>query len=52
MNDFEKFKEELPDKKKIYSSLANIKINEKEYKHVVNVWNKFEMKTMKDYHNL
>ena len=25
---------------------------DKEYKHVLTVWNKFEMKTMKDYHNL
>ena len=23
----------------------------KEYEHVLKVWNKFEMKTMKDYHN-
>ena len=29
-----------------------IKITEKEYKHVFNVWNKFEIKTMKYYHDL
>ena len=52
MSDFEKFKEKLPSKEKFYSSLTGKKISGKEYKHVLNVWNKFEMKTMKDYHNL
>ena len=28
------------------------KISNKEYEHVPNVWNTFETKTMKDYHNL
>ena len=28
------------------------KISDKEYDHALNVWNKFEMKTMKDYNNL
>ena len=27
------------------------KITDKEHEHVLNVWNKFEMKTMKDYHD-
>ena len=27
-------------------------ISDKEYKHALNVWNKFEMKVMKDYDNL
>ena len=52
MSDFEKFKEELPIKKKFYSSLIGKKINDKEYVHVLKVWDKFEMKTMKDSHNL
>ena len=52
MNDSEKFKEKLPDKEIFYSSLTNRKINGKEYEHDLNVWNKFEMKTMKDYHDL
>ena len=30
MTDFEKFKEKLPCKEKFYSSLTNIKINDKE----------------------
>ena len=52
MSDFEKFKEELPDKENFYSSLTNRKITDEEYEHVLNVWKKFEMKTMKDYHDL
>ena len=52
MNDFEKFKEELPSKKKFYSSLTDRKISDKEYEHVLNVWKKIEMKAVKDYHNL
>ena len=53
MKDFEIFKEELPCKEKFYSSLTDKKIIGKEYEHnVLNVWNIFEMKTMKDYHDL
>ena len=51
MTDFEKFKEELPSKEKFYSSLTDRKTTDKGYEHVHNVWNKFEMKTMKDYHD-
>ena len=52
MTDFEEYKEKLLSKEKFCSSLTNRKINEKEYEHVPNVWNKFEMKTMKDYQDL
>ena len=52
MNDFEKIKEQLPNKEKFYSSLTGKKISDKEYEHVLKVWNKFEMKIMKDYPNL
>ena len=52
MSDFEKFKEEFPSKEKFYSSLTGKKIKDKEYEYVLKAWNKFEMKTMKDYHNL
>ena len=52
MSDFEKFKEELPHKGKLYSSLTDRKIAKKEYDHALNVWAKFEMKTMKDYRDL
>ena len=49
---FWKFKEVLPSKEKFYSSLTDKKISDKYYGHVLHVWNKFEMKTMKDYHDL
>ena len=39
-------------KKKFYSSLSGDEINDKENQHVFKVWNKFEMKTMKEYHDL
>ena len=52
MSDFKKFTEELPSEEKFYSSLTVIKVTDKEYKHILYVWNKFEMKTMKDYHDL
>ena len=52
MSNFEKFKEEFPSKENFYSSLTYRKISDREYEHVLNVSNKSEMKTMKDYHNL
>ena len=52
MSNFEKAKVELPTKKKLYIYLNDRKISGKEYEHVLNVWNKLEMKTMKDYRNL
>ena len=52
MNDFEKFKEESPSKEKFYSSLTGRKISDKEYENFLNVWKKFEMKTMKYYYDL
>ena len=52
MSDFEKFRKELPSKEKFCSSLTVGKISDKEYKRVLNVWRKFKMKTMKDYHEL
>ena len=52
MSDFQKFREGLPSKEKFYSSLIDKKISDKEYEHVLNVWKKFEMKTMKYYYDL
>ena len=52
MGNFEKFKEELPSKEKFYCSLTNKKISDKEYDNLLNVWKKFEIKTIKDYHIL
>ena len=43
---------ELSRKEKLYSSFTDIKISEKEYDHVLKVWNKFEMKAMKYDHDL
>ena len=45
-------KEESPSKDRFYSSLTGRKVTDKEYEHVLNVWNKFETKTMKDCHDL
>ena len=50
--DFGKFKEKLPGKEKFYISLTGKKNTGKEYDHVLKVWNKFKMKTMKDYYDL
>ena len=57
MTDFGKFKEKFPGKEKFYSSLTGKKNTGKEYvqrmaKNVLKVWSKFEMKTMKDCHDL
>ena len=52
MSDFEKFNWKLPYKEKFYNSLTGRKIIAKEYEHLLNVWKKVEMKTMKDYHGL
>ena len=46
MSDFEKFKEELPSREKFYS-LTGKKITDKEYELVLEVCDKFEIKTMK-----
>ena len=52
MGKFEKFKEEWPSKEKIYGLLTVKRISDKEYEHVVKVWDRFKVKTMKDYHCL
>ena len=46
MSDFEKFKEEFPSKEKFDNCLTSKRITGKKYEHVLNVWNKFEMKTI------
>ena len=35
-----------------YSSLTGNKISNKEYEYALKIWERFEMKTMKDYHDL
>ena len=53
MSEFEKFKEELRSKEEFYSLLTG-KLNMflRLIKHVLKVWNKSEMKTIEDCHNL
>ena len=41
-----------PPQEAFYSKLAGRGITEKNYEHVLNVWNTFKMKTFKDYHKL
>ena len=48
MSNFEKFKEEMPSKENFCSFLTGKQISDKEYNLVLKVWNKFEMKTMKN----
>ena len=50
MTDFKKFNNNYQ-AKNIYSSLTGKKFSNKGYHHVYKAWNKFEMKTMKDYHD-
>ena len=53
MNTEEIFKEtKLPPKKVFYSKLSGKGITEEDYKHALNVWNVFNMKTFLDYHEL
>ena len=52
VGDFEKFKEELPNKEKFCSLLTDRKISDKEYEHVLNVWKKSKLKVMIDFHEL
>ena len=43
MCDFEKVNKILPSKNNFYSSLSDKGISDKEYEHVLKVWNKFEI---------
>ena len=53
MNSEERFNEtKLPPKKAFYSRLSGEGITDEDYKHALNVWNVFDMKTFKDYHEL
>ena len=53
MDSEEKFKDtKLPPQKAFYSKLSGRGITEKDYKHACNVWNTFNMKTFKEYHEL
>ena len=45
------FKEKLSSKEKFCSSLKGKQISDKKYDLVLKVWNKFAVKTMKNYNN-
>ena len=53
MGSFKRFSEDkLPDRCKFYSSLKDECISEKDYLHIINVWNMFKMNTTVDYRDL
>ena len=53
MDSEEKFNDtKLPPREAFYSKLSGRGITEKDYKHAWNVWNRFKMKTFKEYHEL
>ena len=53
MNSEEKFNNtKLSPREVFYSKLSGRGITEKDYKHACNVWNTFNMKTFKEYHEL
>ena len=53
MDSFEKFFEDkLPYRFILFSSLIGECISEKDYLHIINVWNTLKWRTMGDYHNI
>ena len=48
MSNFEKSKDQLPTKENFYSFTTGRKITDSEYEHVLNVWNKYEIKDYQD----
>ena len=53
MDSLERFKEnKLPPKESFYSRLTGEDISNEDYEHAKNVWDVFEMKYLKDYHDL
>ena len=52
MDSFKKFLEDkLPGRCKLFNSLKDECVSEKDYLHSVKIWNKFKMNTMGDYHD-
>ena len=53
MNSFEKFEDNrLPKKEDFFSIMNNEHITDEEYQHAQNVWNKFGLSSMGEYHDL
>ena len=48
MCNFERFNETLPSRNEFYSSLSGKEISGKEYQNAYKIWNKFEMKVIKN----
>ena len=53
MDNFEKFHEtQLPEMENFYSTLTEVNISDDEYNHAQNVWNKFNIQNLGEYHDL
>ena len=53
VSSIDKFSEtQLPPKLTFYSRLNDEDISEEDYQHALNVWNTFNCKTIRDYHDL
>ena len=53
MDDLSKFQDtELRPKELFYSELNHSQISDEDYEHAIKIWNLFQMKTMRDYHDL
>ena len=53
LNSYERFEETcLPPKDCFFNTLTNSHITDEDYQHAKNVWDKFQMKTNYDYHDL
>ena len=53
MDDVKRFDEtQLPSKESFYSTLTEECIKDDEYEHAQNVWQKFEIENLKQYHDL
>ena len=53
MDSFEKFdKTELPTKEEFYSILNDGHITDEYYEHAKNIWKKFKLQNMGEYHDL
>ena len=52
MDSFDKFNYKLPTKEEFYSILNDEHISDEDYQHAQNVWKKFNLKNMGEYHDL
>ena len=52
MDSFDKFNDKLPTKEEFYSILNDEHISDEDYQHAQNVWKKFNLKNMGEYHDL